>query len=110
MSSKKLVTRTFNSTSYTAMFVNTDTAEVETRFNSIAYNMVAKGGEIKENYVKELTKAINKQIADSPWKLVKLIAADPVFELRGMTEDEFFAHSKALPPRTTAEKDTDSEQ
>lgn len=110
MSSKKMVTRTFNSTRYKAMFVNTDTAEVETLVASIAYNMVAKGGEIKENYVKELTKAINKQIADSPWKLVKLISAEPVFELRGMTEDEFFANSKILPPRTTAEKDTDSEQ
>ena len=110
MSSKKLVTRTFNSTRYTAMFVNTDTAEVLTLEKDISYNMVAKGGEIKENYVKELTKAINKQFVNSTFTLVKIISANPVFELRGMTEDEFFAHSKALPPRTTAEKGTDSEQ
>lgn len=110
MSSKKMVTRTFNSTRYTAMFVNTETAEVETQFNSIPYNMVAKGGEIKENYVKELTKAINKLLEGSNWKLVKLISAEPVFELRGMPEDEFFANSKVLPPRTTADKDMDNEQ
>ena len=110
MSSKKMVTRTFNSTRYTAMFVNTDTAEVVTKEDSIAYNMVAKGGEIKENYAKELTKAINKQFADSSMKLVKLISAEPVFELRGMTEDDFFANSKALPPRTTSDKDADNEQ
>lgn len=110
MSSKKMVTRTFNSTKYIAMFVDTDTAEVETQVNSIPYNMVAKGGEIKENYVKELTKAISKQFEGSPMKLVKLISAQPVFELRGMTEDEFFANSKVLPPRTTSDKDADNEQ
>lgn len=110
MSSKKMVTRTFNSTAYRAMFVNTDTAEVVTLEKDIPYNMVAKGGEIKENYVKELTKAINKQFADTPMKLVKLIFAEPVFELRGMTEDEFFANSKVLPPRTTSDKDADNEQ
>lgn len=110
MSSKKMVTRTFNSTRYTAMFVNTDTAEVETQVNSIPYNMVAKGGAIKDNYSKELTKAINKQFEASSMKLVKLISAEPVFELRGMTEDEFFANSKVLPPRTATDKGTDSEQ
>lgn len=104
MSSKKMVTRTFNSTKYKAMFVNTETAEVHTLENSIAYNMIAKGGEIKDNYEKELTKAINKLYADSDYKLVKLISAEPVFELRGMTEDEFFAHSQVLPPRTASEE------
>lgn len=110
MSSKKMVTRTFNSTKYIAMVVNTDTAEVLNHEGSIPYNMVAKGGEIKENYVKELTKAINKQFTDTPIKLVKLISAEPVFELRGMTEDEFFANSKVLPPRTASDKDVDNEQ
>ena len=110
MSSKKMVTRTFNSTRYTAMFVNTDTAEVLTVEKDIPYNMVAKGGEIKENYVKELTKAINKQFEYSTFTLVKIISAEPIFELRGMTEDEFFANSKVLPPRTTSEKDADNEQ
>ena len=108
MSSKKMVTRTFNSTRYTAMFVNIDTGEVETQVNSIPYSMVAKGGEIKENYVKELIKAINRQFVDSPMKLVKLISAEPVFELRGMTEDEFFANSKVLPPRTTSEESNEN--
>lgn len=110
MSSKKMVTRTFESTRYKAMFVNTDTAEVLTLDKDISYNMVAKGGEIKENYVKELTKAINKHFENSNFKLVKLISAEPVFELRGMTEDEFFANSKVLPPRTTSDKDAENEQ
>ena len=102
MATKKMVTRTFNSTKVKAMFVNTETASVETRDFSVPYNIVAKGGAIKEGYEKGLIKAIER-VGDGAEKLVKLISADPVFELRGMTEEEFFAHSEVLPPRTTAE-------
>ena len=84
------------------MFVNTETASVETRDFSVPYNIVAKGGAIKEGYEKGLIKAIER-VGDGAEKLVKLISAEPVFELRGMTEEEFFAHSEVLPPRTTAE-------
>ncbi len=102
MSTKKMVTRTFNSTKVKAMFVNTETASVETRETSVPYNIVAKGGAIKEDYEKGLIKAIER-MEDGTEKLVKLISAEPVFELRGMTEEEFFAHSEVLPPRTTTD-------
>ena len=102
MATKKMVTRTFNSTKVKAMFVDTETASVETREFSVPYNIVAKGGAIKEGYEKALVKAIER-MCDGSEKLVKLISAEPVFELRGMTEEQFFAHSEVLPPRTNAE-------
>lgn len=102
MSTKKMVTRTFNSTKVKAMFVDTETATVATQEFSVPYNMVAKGGAIKEGYEKGLIKAIER-MEDGTQKLVKLISAEPVFELRGMSEEEFFAYSEVLPPRANAE-------
>lgn len=102
MSTKKMVTRTFNSTKVTAMFVNTETASVESRVRTVPYSIVAKGGGIKEGYEKGLIKAVERMEVDTE-KLVKIISAEPVFELRGMSEEEFFTHSEALPPRTNSE-------
>lgn len=92
--SKNMVTRTFITTTATAMLVGVETGEVQNAEITVS-------GDFTEN-VKALTRKVAKQVEESgDYKLVKISKAVKNEQLYGMPEDKFLKEAEKLPPRGT---------
>ena len=87
----RMVTRTIQSTKATILCLNTETAEP---FNET----VLLSGTFKDN--KTILKAAKPIIDNDTISAVKVVDVVIEEKLYGMSEQDFIAHSKELPPRT----------
>lgn len=94
MAREPQVTRTITTTKVVALVANTITREMEER-EFILPRTYADD--------KKLAKAIEKAIIDETIKFVSVVDKEVQETLYGMTEAEFIAVAKVLPPRTIAE-------
>lgn len=91
MARERMVTRTVELTIADVMTLDTATAEVRV----IAYEI---GGGLTDNDA--ILKAIKKLHETDTFKCVAVQSVSVKEILYGMTEQEFIAHAKVLPPRT----------
>lgn len=94
MARERMVTRTVELTIAEVMCLNTTTAEVQVRSFEI-------GGGLTEE--KAILKAVKKLHETDTFKCVALQSVSVKEILYGMTEIDFIAHAKVLPPRTKIE-------
>lgn len=94
MAREPQVTRTITTTKVVALVANTVTREMEER-EFILPRTYADD--------KKLAKAVEKAIIDETIKFVSVVDKEVQETLYGMTEQEFIAVAKVLPPRTKAE-------
>ena len=94
MAREPMVTRTFNTTKVTVLVANTVTREME------EHEVV-----LPRTYSddKKLLKAVEKMISSEHLKVISVVDKEIIETLYGMTEAEFIAVAKVLPPRTKAE-------
>ena len=91
MARERMVTRTVELTIAEVMTLDTTTAEVRV----IAYEI---GGGLTDNSA--ILKAVKKLHETDTFKCVAVQSVSVKEILYGMTEQEFIAHAKVLPPRT----------
>ena len=94
MAREPQVTRTITTTKVVALVANTITREMEEREYILPRTFADD---------KKLAKAIEKVIKDETIKFVSVVDKEVVETLYGMSESEFIAVAKVLPPRTKAE-------
>ena len=94
MAREPQVTRTITTTKVVALVANTITREMEEREFVLPRTFADD---------KKLAKAIEKAIKDETIKFVSVVDREVVETLYGMSESEFIAIAKVLPPRTKAE-------
>ena len=99
MARKPMITRTVTTTKATVLCVNTVAEETVTQVVEVprTYNDDSK-----------LLKAV-KETLDAPIIPVKVISAETVETLYGMTEQQFIELAEKLPPRTKVETDEKSQ-
>lgn len=94
-----MVTRTIKETVASVMYVNVSTASVD-------YAEYRVAGTFDNNEV--LMKYLKKNYETEEIKLVNIVNVDTVENLYGMTEADFMSYAKILPPRTTAETQSEN--
>lgn len=92
MGREPMVTRTILSTTATALCINVETAEP-------CNETVVLSGIYKDK--KALEKAVKKAIETDVLKVAAVVESTTNEQLYGMTEREFIALAKVLPPRGT---------
>ena len=94
MARQPMVTRTIKSTKAVVLLMNITTKTPE-----------EKEVIVPRTYEKEekLVKAINIALNDSNLKVCAVLSTETVETLYGMSEFDFIANAKVLPPRTVAE-------
>lgn len=94
MAREPMVTRTIKSTKAVVLLMNITTKTLE-----------EKEVIVPRTYEKEekLVKAINTALKDSNLKVCVVLSTETVETLYGMSEFDFIANAKVLPPRTVTE-------
>lgn len=93
---KAMVTRTIVTTVATAMCVDTTTAEVCNKTVEVARTHKTE---------ESLLKAVKAVIETEELKVVSIVDKYEKETLYGMTEDDFIANAKELPPRTNKKEE-----
>ncbi len=99
MARQLMVTRTFMTTKVKILAVNVETEETSTVEMTLPRTY-------KDN--EAILKMAEKVNENSVLRLVHVISSEVVETLYGMTEADFIANAKPLPPRNSAYADTDS--
>lgn len=99
MAKPRMVTRTILSTKATLLCLNTESAEP---FNET----VNLGGIYKDD--KSLMKAAKKLVENDTISVCKVVNVEVIEKLYGMTEQDFLASAKELPPRLAKTEVADS--
>ena len=94
MAREPMVTRTFQTVKVTVLVANTVTREMEEKEVTLPRTFSDD---------KKLMKAVEKTIASGDLKVVAIVDKEIIETLYGMTESEFIAVAKVLPPRTKVE-------
>lgn len=94
MAREPMVTRTFQTVKVTVLVANTVTREMEEREVVLPRTYADD---------KKLLKAVEKNFGTDDLKVVALVDKEIIETLYGMSEAEFIAVAKVLPPRTKTE-------
>lgn len=93
MAKKPMVTRTITFTKVTALVINPSTREAS-----------EKDFKVSRTYRNDVQlMAALEAFNTADCRIVSVIASEVITELYGMTEDDFIAAAKVLPPRTAQE-------
>lgn len=94
MARERMVTRTMQTTKVNVLCMNIKSATPE-------YKDITLAGTFKDE--KSLMKAVEKAINNDTLKAVNVVKSEAIETLYGMSEADFIATAKVLPPRGTVE-------